>query len=43
MPYEIILKDYLDEKIDGTELFDKKWYNNFEKDKIIYSKEAFWQ
>ena len=40
MPYEIILKDYLDEKIDGTELFDKKWYNNFEKDKIIYSKRS---
>ena len=40
MPYEIILKDYLDEKIDGTELFDKKLYNNFEKDKIIYSKRS---
>ena len=40
MPYEIILKDYLDEKIDGTELFDKKWYNNVEKDKIIYSKRS---
>jgi len=40
MPYEIILKDYLDEKIDGTELFDRKWYNNYEKDKIIYSKRS---
>ena len=38
--YEIILKDYLDEKIDGTELFDKKWYNDFEKDKIVYSKRS---
>jgi hypothetical protein len=40
MPYEIILKDYLDEKIDGTELFDNKWYNNFEKGIIIYSKRS---
>ena len=40
MPYEEILKDYLDEKIDGTEVFDKKWYSNLEKDKIIYSKRS---
>ena len=38
MPYEIFLKDYLDEKIDGTDIFDKKWYSDIEKDKIIYSK-----
>ena len=40
MPYESILKDYLDEGIDGTEIFDKKWYSNLEKDKIIYSKRS---
>ena len=38
MPYEIYLKDYLDEEIDNTEIFDKKWYSDIEKDKIIYSK-----
>ena len=38
MPYEIFLKDYLDETIDNTEIFDKKWYSDLEKDKIIYSK-----
>ena len=40
MPYEFILKDYLDEKIDGKEVFDKKWYSDLEKDKIIYSKRS---
>jgi hypothetical protein len=40
MPYEIVLKDYLDEKIDDTEVFDKKWYSDLEKDKIIYSKRS---
>ena len=40
MPYEIVLKDYLDEKIDDTEIFDKKWYSDLEKDKIIYSKRS---
>jgi hypothetical protein len=40
MPYESYLKDYLDENIDDTEVFDKKWYNNLEKDKIIYSKRS---
>ena len=40
MPYEEILKDFLDEKIDGTEVFDKKWYSDLEKDKIIYSKRS---
>ena len=38
MPYEIYLKDYLDEKIDNSEIFDNKWYNDIEKGKIIYSK-----
>jgi len=38
MPYEIYLKDYLDEKIDNYEIFDNKWYNDIEKGKIIYSK-----
>lgn len=40
MPYELFLKDYLDEKIDNTEVFDKKWYSDLEKDKIIYSKRS---
>lgn len=40
MPYEIYLKDFLDEKIDNTEVFEKKWYNDLEKDKIIYSKRS---
>ena len=40
MPYELILKDYLDEKIDSSEVFDKKWYSDLEKDKIIYSKRS---
>ena len=40
MPYELILKEYLDEKIDSTEVFDKKWYSDLEKDKIIYSKRS---
>ena len=38
MPYEEALKDYFDERIDDTEIFDKKWYSNIEKGKIIYSK-----
>ena len=38
MPYEIYLKDYLDEKIDNSEIFDNKWYNDIERGKIIYSK-----
>lgn len=38
MPYEIYLKDYLDDKIDNSEIFDNKWYNDIEKGKIIYSK-----
>ena len=33
-------KDFLDEKIDNTEVFEKKWYNDLEKDKIIYSKRS---
>ena len=40
MPYEIFLKDYLDEKIDGSDVFDQKWYSDLEKDKIIYSKRS---
>ena len=40
IPYEIILKDYLDKKIDGTEVFEKKLYNDYEKNKIIYSKRS---
>ena len=40
MPYEAELKKYLDEKIDDTEVFDKKWYSDIEKDKIIYSKRS---
>ena len=40
MPYELLYKDYLDGKIDGTEVFDKKWYSNLEKGKIIYSKRS---
>ena len=40
MPYELVYKDYLDEKIDGTEIFDKKWYSDLEKGKIIYSKRS---
>jgi len=38
LPFEIYLKDYLDEKIDNSEIFDNKWYNDIEKGKIIYSK-----
>ena len=38
MPYELILKGHLDEKIDNIEIFDKKWYSALEKNKIIYSK-----
>ena len=38
MPYEIYLENYLDEKIDNSEIFDNKWYNDIEKGKIIYSK-----
>ncbi len=38
MAYQIYLKDYLDEKIDNTEIFENKWYNDIEKGKIIYSK-----
>ena len=37
---EVFLKDYLDENIDNTEIFDKKWYSDIEKDKIIYSKRS---
>ena len=40
MPYELIYRDYLDEKIDGTDVFDKKWYSDLEKGKIIYSKRS---
>ena len=40
MPYEIVLKDYLDEEIDGNDVFDRKWYSDLEKDKIIYSKRS---
>ena len=40
MPYEIFLKDYLDEKIDNSDVFDKKWYSDIEKDKIIFSKRS---
>ena len=40
MPYEIVLKDYLDKTIDGNEVFEKKWYSDIEKDKIIYSKRS---
>ena len=38
MPYAIILKDFLDENIDDTNVFNENWYNDFEKNKIIYSK-----
>ena len=40
MPYEIELKDYLDEEIDDTNVFNKSWYSDIEKDKIIYSKRS---
>jgi hypothetical protein len=40
MLYESVLKDYLDENIDGTEIFDKKWYSDIEREKIVYSKRA---
>ena len=40
MPYELILKDYLDENIDNSDVFDKKWYSDIEKNKIIYSKRS---
>ena len=40
MPYEIFLKDYLDENIDNSDVFDKKWYSEIEKDKIIFSKRS---
>ena len=40
MPYQIVLKDYLDKTIDNTEVFEKNWYNDFEKDKIVYSKRS---
>ena len=40
MIYELCLKDYLDENIDNSDVFDKKWYSDIEKDKIIYSKRS---
>ena len=40
MPYELFLKDYLDETIDNSDIFDKKWYSDIEKDKIIISKRS---
>lgn len=40
MPYHIELRDYLDEKIDDTEVFDKTWYSDIEKDKIRYTKRS---
>ena len=40
MPYELYLKDYLDESIDNSEVFDKKWYSDIEKDNIIFSKRS---
>ena len=40
MPYQIVLKDYLDKQIDGAEVFEKNWYNDLEKDKIVYSKRS---
>ena len=40
MPYELCLKDYLDENIDNSDVFDKKWYSDIEKDKIIFSKRS---
>ena len=40
IPYEIILKDYLDENIDGTDVFNQNWYSNIEKNKIIFSKRS---
>lgn len=38
MPYEIALKDFLNPAIDDTDLFDKNWYHENEKNKIKYSK-----
>ena len=40
MAYEILLKDYLDDKINDTNVFDKNWYSDIEKNKIIYSKRS---
>ena len=40
LPYETILKDYLDENIDGTDVFNQKWYSNIEKNKIVFSKRS---
>ena len=40
MPYQTIFKDYLDETINDTEVFEKNWYNDWEKNKIIYSKRS---
>ena len=40
MPYQIHLENYLDPTIDDTDVFDREWYNDMEKDKIIYSKRS---
>ena len=40
MPYELCLKDYLDKNIDNSDIFDKKWYSDIEKDKMIFSKRS---
>lgn len=40
MPYEIYLKDFLDEIIDDSEAFNQNWYSDIEKDKIKYSKRS---
>ena len=40
MPYELCLKDYLDKNIDISDIFDKKWYSDIEKDKMIFSKRS---
>lgn len=40
MQYEIILKDFLNEEIDNTNVFPDNWYRDDEKSKIIYSKRS---
>ena len=40
MPYEIVLKDFLDEKINNTDIFPEKWYREEEKSKIIFSRRS---
>ena len=40
MSYEVVLKDFLDEKINDTNIFPEKWYREEEKSKIIISRRS---